>query len=151
MDLKIKNIVINGVLAGVYILLTLINPISYGIIQFRFSEILSVLPFFNKKYAPAIIVGVGIANMFSPLGFIDVVIGLLISCIMYYIVLRYVTNLYLNSIILSLLCGLFVGIELTYIFGGLFVINFLSVFLSQLVITFLGVIIIKNSKLKEVI
>ena len=48
--MKIKNLVTTGVIAALYSAMTLtLAPISYGIVQLRVSEVLTVLPAFSKK------------------------------------------------------------------------------------------------------
>ena len=45
---RIRNLTVSAVVAAIYVILTLgIAPISYGPIQFRVSEILNLLAFFN--------------------------------------------------------------------------------------------------------
>ena len=86
---KKKNIVFeiafNGILAAVYVALTLaLTPISFGPIQFRLSEILVLFCFFNKKYTFGLTLGCLIANIFSPNGILDIPFGTtatLIACI----------------------------------------------------------------------
>ena len=80
-------IVRNGIMAALYVVLTLISyPISYGLYQLRISEALVLLCFFRKDYTIGITLGCLIANAFSPeLGPIDMLIGTsatLISCLL---------------------------------------------------------------------
>ena len=68
----------SAVIAALYAVLTwVLAPISYGPIQFRISEILVLLVFFNPKYAYAIILGCFVANTTSSLGWYDMVFGTL--------------------------------------------------------------------------
>jgi len=48
---------------------------SFGPIQFRVSEVLNLLAFFNPIFAPAVLLGVFIANIFSPYGLVDIIFG----------------------------------------------------------------------------
>lgn len=74
----IKLIAGNAILAALYAALTVaISPISYGNIQFRLSEILIFLAFYDVRFIPGLILGCSIANLFSPLGLIDVLFGTL--------------------------------------------------------------------------
>ena len=57
-SLKTKNLVNNALLASLYVALTLINPISSGIFQFRVSTLLVPVPFYQPKLAPGILFGV---------------------------------------------------------------------------------------------
>jgi uncharacterized membrane protein len=72
----IRKIAFAGIIAAIYAVLTLIlAPISYGNVQFRIAEALTVLPFFFPITLPGIYVGVIIANLFSQYGILDVVAG----------------------------------------------------------------------------
>lgn len=66
-----------GIIAAVYALMTLMLPfLSYGAVQVRFSEALTVLPWFTPAAVPGLFVGCLLANFFgSPLGMLDVVLG----------------------------------------------------------------------------
>ena len=72
MRLNTRTITQNAIIACAYAILTLvIAPLAYSEIQFRLSEIMVFLAFYNKKYIPGLIIGCFIANMPSPLGFYD--------------------------------------------------------------------------------
>lgn len=71
-----KFIVQAAVIAAVYAALTLIlMPISYGPMQARLSEALTVLPFFTPAAIPGLFVGCLIANMVGPYGPADMIFG----------------------------------------------------------------------------
>ena len=81
-----------------YAVLTLLLPVaSYGPIQFRFSEILVLLVFYNKRFIPGLILGCAIANLFSPMMLFDVAFGTLSSYIAFRLMQK-AKNLYLASI-----------------------------------------------------
>lgn len=74
--MSIKKLVTVSAVAALYAVFTLVTaPISYYGIQFRFSEILVLLVFFRKDYAYSIIIGCFVANLFGPLGILDITIG----------------------------------------------------------------------------
>ena len=74
----VKVLTIQALIAAIYVVLTVaIAPFSYGAIQLRISESLSQLVVFSKKYWFPITLGVAIANIFSPLGIVDVFFGTL--------------------------------------------------------------------------
>ena len=81
----IQDICVNGLIAATYAALTIaMSPIAYGPIQFRFSEIMVLLCFFNKKYAVGLTLGCLLANCFSPTASLDIPFGTvatLIACI----------------------------------------------------------------------
>ena len=65
-----------GIIAALYFVLTIINPLSFGQIQIRFSEALCVLPFFTPAAVPGLFIGCVLANLAgSPLGIYDIVFG----------------------------------------------------------------------------
>jgi uncharacterized membrane protein len=63
-------------IAGVYATLTVaLSPISYGAVQVRVSEALTVLPAVTPAAIPGLFVGCLIANLISPFGTPDLIIG----------------------------------------------------------------------------
>lgn len=67
-----------ALIAAMYIIFTMIPPfsaISYGAVQFRLGEALVLLPFLLDEAVAGVAVGCLVANLFSPFGLIDVVIG----------------------------------------------------------------------------
>lgn len=47
--MEIKDLTKKAILIGIYFILININPIGFGMIQFRIGEAMSVIPFFNRK------------------------------------------------------------------------------------------------------
>ena len=67
-----------AVVAALYAVLTLIlAPFSYGPIQFRVSEVMVLLAFFDPMYIVGLTIGCFIANILGPNGIMDVVFGTL--------------------------------------------------------------------------
>jgi uncharacterized membrane protein len=65
-----------GIIAGLYTGLTVaFGFISYGPLQVRIAEALTVLPFLLPAAIPGLMLGCAIANLFGPFGVIDVVVG----------------------------------------------------------------------------
>jgi uncharacterized membrane protein len=72
MENRTRLITISAAIAALYIVLTVsLAPLSYGVLQFRVSEMLKPLALFHPAFAIAFGVGNGIANLFSPFGFYD--------------------------------------------------------------------------------
>ena len=62
-----------AIVAAIYVVLTItppLNAISYGAYQFRISEMMNFLAFYNPKYIIGVTIGCMIANFFS-FGVID--------------------------------------------------------------------------------
>ncbi len=74
MNRKTYFITLTAVIAALYTALTLaVYPISYGVLQFRVSEALCILPLFYVEAIPGLFIGCFIANIAS--GPMDMLIG----------------------------------------------------------------------------
>lgn len=76
--LTARDIAQIAIVAAIYVVLAVmppLNAISYGFAQFRLSEMLNFLPFYNKKYILSVTIGCMVTNALGPNGLIDVVIG----------------------------------------------------------------------------
>ena len=135
-----KSIARNGIIAALYIVFTIINPFSYGNIQFRISEILVLLVFFRKDYMLGLIVGCIIANFFSPLGWIDVVFGTLATVIALVAVMNS-KRLYIAAVFPVVVNGLVIGFELYLVEKLPFILSAVQVAFGELVVMIVGVII----------
>ena len=140
-SISVKLIVVNAMIASVYAALTLaISPIAYSEIQFRLSEIMVFLAFYNKKYIPGLVIGCIIANLFSPMGLLDVIFGTtstIIVCIAMYII----KNRYLAAVIGAMITGLIVGGELWYAYQIPYLINALYVAIGELIVLIIGALV----------
>lgn len=71
-----------ALIAALYVVLTMLfEPISFGPVQFRISEMLVVLPFFTPAAIPGVTIGCFLANLFSGAIVMDVVLGSLATLI----------------------------------------------------------------------
>ena len=65
-----------AVIGAAYAALTIaLAPLSYGPVQVRFSEALTVLPCFTPAAIPGLFVGCLISNLISPYGIADLICG----------------------------------------------------------------------------
>lgn len=79
---KISKLVFSAVIAAIYTVLTLLlAPISYGQIQVRASESLTLLPFLSSYSIWGVFLGCIISNLIGGNGIIDVVFGSLATLI----------------------------------------------------------------------
>ncbi|MBE9388347.1 QueT transporter family protein [Vagococcus salmoninarum] len=73
---KTKVLVLNGIIAAMYLALSMISPLNQGPLQLRISESLNHLVVFNKKLMWGVLGGVVLYNMlFSEFGWLDVIFG----------------------------------------------------------------------------
>jgi uncharacterized membrane protein len=85
---RVRFLVQAAIIGAAYAALTLVlAPLSYGVIQLRVSEALTVLPYFTPAAIPGLFVGCLVANVISPYGVVDMVCGslatLLAACATY--------------------------------------------------------------------
>jgi uncharacterized membrane protein len=139
-ELTTKNIVTVGIVAAIYAVLTVfLAPLSYGPIQFRISEALNLLAFVNPVFAPGIVLGCFIANLFSPLGMMDVIFGTTATLFSVMMIVRS-KKLWVASLWPVIFNGVIIGAELQYAFQVPFLVGAFQVALGEfVVVTLLGV------------
>ena len=114
---RIRFLVLTALVAAIYTVLTLaIAPLSFGMVQVRFSEMLVLLAFIDRRYAPGLILGCFIANCFSPFGIMDVVFGTSCTAAAMLGITKYSKTLF-GASLWAVFCNSFIGIEL-YLFGS---------------------------------
>ena len=148
-----------GVMAALYVVLTLMcAPLAYNDVQFRLSEMLILLCYFNKDHVISMTLGCFIANLFSPMGFIDAGFGTaatLIAALLIYIT-RDKVNLLVASLFPVVTNGLIVAAELKIVNGFPYWPSALSVAAGEFVcVSVLGVMIFmlirRNRKVMKLI
>ncbi|MGL4731958.1 MAG: QueT transporter family protein [Clostridium sp.] len=83
---KTKKIAFSALLAAVYATITLtFNFISYGPIQIRIAEGLTVLPYFSPYAIWGLFIGCLISNILSPIGLPDLIFGSLATLLASYL------------------------------------------------------------------
>lgn len=79
---KVKGIVFASVIAAIYVVLTItLSFMSFGVVQYRVSEGLCILPFLTPYAIPGITIGCLISNIISPVGSLDMIFGTLATLI----------------------------------------------------------------------
>ena len=81
---SIRFVVFNGIIAAIYVVLTyMLAPISYGPVQARVSEVLTIFPIFSGATIPGVALGCVISNIINPenLGPVDIIGGTLATVI----------------------------------------------------------------------
>lgn len=114
--MNIKKMTTCAVIAAAYAALSLLlAPISYGNIQIRVSEALTILPFVAPYTAAGLFVGCVLANLLNPLGInlLDVVFGSLATLLAALLTAR-CKNRWLASIPPVVLNAIIVGGVLAY-------------------------------------
>lgn len=141
----------SAVIAALYAVLTVMLPVaSYGPIQFRFSEILVLLVFYNKRFIPGLVLGCAIANLFSPMMLFDVVFGTLSSYIAFMLMIK-AKNLYIASIFPVLLVSVpAIGTWIYLASDEVFFVLLIQFMLSEFVmVSIIGVMLFKMLEKNE--
>lgn len=80
--LTTRSLCMSAMIAALYAALTLLlAPISYGAIQCRISEAMTLLPMLFPQAIPGLAVGCLVANLLSPVAVWDVIFGTLATLI----------------------------------------------------------------------
>ena len=125
-----RRIAISGITASLYIVLTLgLSFMSYRSVQFRVSEILNLMAFIDPVYGAGVIIGCFISNIFSPLGFPDMIFGTLATAIAVLAISR-TKNLFVASF-WPMISNIIVAIELYYIFRTPLWYNIITVWIGE--------------------
>ncbi|MGD9567256.1 MAG: QueT transporter family protein [Sedimentibacter sp.] len=129
---------------------------SYEQLQFRVAEILVLFAFVEPKYGLGLVLGCVLANMASPLGLIDVVVGSFATfiAIMFIVTVRKTMGYNKKSMLIASLGpaisnALFVGAELTYLFQTPFIINAIYVAIGEFVVVTIAGTVVVNSIMKN--
>lgn len=118
-----------AMIAAIYAALTMaLSPLSYGPIQLRISEILTVLPYFTPLAIPGLFIGAAVANLLSLMGFYDVIFGSLASLIAAWLTARMprpwlapLPPVLVNAVIIGTLLGTVSGLSVTVYAAMLYV------------------------------
>ena len=138
-----------GVIAAAYAALTYVCALwglAYGEVQFRFSEALTILPLFTPAAIPGLTLGCFLANIGSPFGVIDMLLGTLatlLAAVAVYLVrnVRWKNINFLAPLFPVLSNAIIIGIEISWFMPeGLTFAGFLaaavSVGLGELVVCY---------------
>ena len=106
-----------AMIAALYAVLTLLlQPLSFGAIQFRFSEALTVMPMLAADAVPGLAVGCLLANLLGGAAVYDVVFGSLATLAAAFLTRKLRFNRFLAPLPAVLVNGLVVGAMLAFLF-----------------------------------
>ncbi len=86
-----KDLTLAAVVAAIYAVMCYFGSIfglTFGPVQIRFAEALTVLPFLFPGTAPGLMLGCLIANLLSPYGPVDIIFGTLATAIAAWITMK---------------------------------------------------------------
>ena len=113
--MNIRKITKVSLIAAIYASLTIaLSPLSYGFVQFRVSEALTILPFIMPESILGLFIGCALANIYSGLGIYDIVFGSLASLIAAYLTSKMPTKwlaplppIIVNAVVIGYMWSLF--------------------------------------------
>ena len=145
---SVRSLCMAAIIAALYAALTLgFQAISYGAVQFRVSEAMTLLPVLFPEAVPGLAVGCLISNLFNPMGatIYDVVFGTLATLLAAVLTRRIKGSIWLRALPPVLCNAVIIGLVLTYAYGiDMLWMNMLTVGLGQAVVCYvLGVPLIK--------
>lgn len=114
-----RGMVYASAIAAIYVVLTLVSAaagLSGGVIQFRLSEALTVLPVFTGAAVPGLFIGCAIANLVTGALPWDVAIGSIATLIGAYLTYRFRNRPKLAPVFPILSNGLIVPFVLKYVY-----------------------------------
>ena len=139
-NLTAKKIANTGIISATYVAITLIlMPISFGAVQVRLSEALTILPLVMPEAIVGLTLGCLISNLFG-FGAIDVIFGTIATFLS--ALLTYLSGKKIKNKALKFVVGAFfpviinaIIVPLIFIMTGsadqVYIINFLTVFAGQ--------------------
>lgn len=148
----VKRLVRTAIIATLYAVITLVlAPISYGAVQFRISEIMVLLAFFDPFYIGGLTLGCFIANIVGPNGVVDAILGTLATFISVYAISltgKFIKHNKISLIAASLwptiINGLIIGWMLNFLYQLPLLLSIGEVVIGEfVVVTMVGVPVIK--------
>ncbi|HHW55522.1 MAG: QueT transporter family protein [bacterium] len=135
--MKSSSVARVGLIAALYLSITyFLIPISFGAIQLRLAEALTVLPILYPEAVPALFIGVLLSNaLFGGLGLVDIVVGSLTTLVAAIITYRFRHSIiaYLSPIVLN---AFIISIYLHLLAGLPYWLTVVSIGLSQAIVVF---------------
>ncbi len=143
--LDVRAIAQGGVIAALYIVLTaLFAPISFGDVQLRVSEALTLLPVLSPVSIPGLFVGCFLSNLLFGQPWQDVVFGSLATLLAAILTYKLRRNLWLAAAMPVLVNGVVIGLMLSVLYQLPALMTMLTVALGEAVVCYvLGVPMIR--------
>ena len=144
----VRSMCMSAIIAALYAALTLgFQAISYGAVQFRVAEAMTLLPFLFPEAVPGLTLGCLISNLFNPMGatVYDVVFGTLATLMAAVLTRKIKGSVWLRALPPVVCNAVIIGLVLTYAYGiDMLWMNMLTVGLGQAAVCYvLGVPLVR--------
>lgn len=134
----IKGICMAVIVAALYIVLTFINPLSFGPINFRISNILYGLTIQKRDLRIGLIIGMFLANLYSPFGIVDAILGVSTALFACYLLQPCFKSYLVQAILYGIFSGALVGYELFIFTNTPIIFAFISVAIGNIISYYVG-------------
>ena len=135
--LTLSQITRSGCIAALYALLAYFTPwFSFGIVQFRLSEALVLLPLHWPEAIPALAIGCFLANLSSPFGIIDIIFGTLCTWCAAWLTYKFRQRYYLAILAPIIVNAIGVSAYLAYLSKELYFAVLPGIALSEAAVVF---------------
>ncbi|MDI9520409.1 MAG: QueT transporter family protein [Bacillota bacterium] len=143
--MSIQALAAGGIIAALYVALTMLfAPISFGQIQFRISEALTLLPVLSVSSVPGLFVGCLLSNLIAGQPWQDVVFGSLATLVAAILTRQFRKNIWLAALMPVVMNAAVIGLMLHFVYGLPLYISFLTVGAGQALVCYLlGVPMVK--------
>ena len=142
----VKKMTRSALIAALYVALTLgMAPISFGALQIRVSDALILTTEKGKEYIVGVTLGAALANFFSPLGMVDIAVGLasnLLAGIVIFKVKRKIISIPIASVII----GGIVGSELSILYQMPMLLSIGTTFVAELIVLIVTSVVVSGLK-----
>lgn len=145
MKIDTKKLVRQALVTAAYVAMTFsIQQFAYGPVQFRYSEILTLMAFYNPIYVLPLTLGCFITNISSPFGVADMIVGTFHTFVSVYTMSK-IKNIYIASLMPALF-SFIIGLEIAFLsgtFANFFVITGQIMLSEFIAVSILGIAIFK--------
>jgi len=115
LNTRTRQLTYGALIAAIYVTLTLaLHPISYGPIQLRVAEAMTLLPTLFTSAIPGLFVGCLISNLWGGYGLADIVFGSLATLAAAFLTYRLRKNIWLASLPPVLINAVVIGFMLHF-------------------------------------
>jgi uncharacterized membrane protein len=148
----IQSLAFSGIVAALYTAFTLVfAPISFSQIQFRISEVLTLLPVLSRASVPGLFVGCLLSNLITGQPWQDVVFGSLATLLAAVLTRMFRNRLWLAALMPVVVNGVVIGLMLYFVYGLHPYISFLTVGAGQALVCYLlGVPLVKVMESRKI-
>lgn len=153
---KTNELVLQALIAAAYVALTFVfQSLSFMPSQFRISEFLIIVVLIHSKNTLGIVLGTLIANLLSPIGPLDIVLGTFATYCAIWMMVR-LKSKGLKYLAPAIANGVIIGLMLAFVLDMNLWVAMSSVFASEVVVTFVpwilvGDRILKNDGIREIL